>query len=367
MSNNLADLLPHSVDWAREKSPELIDLLQRSIEQDNSKQDFTVWPGAIPVNSGDITTYASLDFGERTKPSMRIGDDIDSSLYEIDPYAHTQLMARIGTHMFGKSLGADLQWEINTANNRNVRIGNEIFLNVLMREEADDGLKLLIRTYLNRVRAVLSMNYAPVNNTRILAVMADALAERDLGGFMDVKVKGSVTPDDLYMSAGLTTMEKDGLSVDMGVKVTNNETGRASVGVYGWLRENNYGAGIALTGESLKVRIVHRGDVNRVADAVNVALNNAVSLSTDGLTRLPLAKRIDHGLGFLRIIEKLVEKEKWRSDLVSSIARLGADAGGNTEYGVIMGVARAAMNEDNEQRALDMQVVAGTRLLEVAV
>lgn len=367
MSNNLNDLLPYSVDWAREKSPELIALLEQSIEQDNSKQDFTLWPGAVPLNSGDISIYGSVDFTERAVPSMRIGDDIDSSLYVIDQYAHTQLMARVGTHMFGKSLGADLQWDINTAKNNNVRMANQSFLNTLMREEAEDGLKLLVRTYLNRVRAVLSMNYAPVNNTRILAVMADALAERDLGGFMDVRVKGSVTPDDLYMTSGLTTMDKDGMSVDVGVKVTNNETGRASVGVYGWLRENRYGSGIALTGESLKVRIVHRGDVNRVAEAVNVALNNAVSLATEGLTRLPLAQRIDHGLGFLRIIEKVVEKEKWRSDLVSSIARLGADAGGNTEYGVIMGIARAAMNEDSEQRALDMQVVAGTRLLEVAV
>jgi hypothetical protein len=290
---------------------------------------------------------------------------IGESLAQVQPYGvtdhgWTQFCGKLGEALTGKGTSLHRNTFQTGASHKNpaIRASFTETLNTLMAEAS--GSVWLIRTYEDLARAFMSPSYAEVDNSDLLRVLAESLMLQGQKGLnlSDIQFTkhSMVTPDDLHTQVVLKGLDpRDELNPDqdrwqgfggapggmpygVGVRVTNNETGRRGITVAGIVKRTSCDNSIRV-GESTTIR--HRGSAAALLYQVTVAMHSALKVGMEGLDRLMKVRMVEIPNVFAEI-DHLAEKYEWSTDTTNQV-RKGTE-GQNNLYGLVNGISSVPAN-----------------------
>lgn len=276
-------------------------------------------------------------------------------------HAMSQLAARLGQVAFPKTtkslpLDALMAWgkmfPAETA--------------ALLNKHLDKREDLLLRTYGDQARAILSTQYVDFPNTRLLQMVNDALplTEKSLGATSNVQMGKAfcvVTPDYLHARITLANVMTDEGEYKLGVYIGNDEVGNGRLRVLpGFQRSScqnsmvfDYDTGLSL---------VHRGIQSLNAQIVGAAILNSFKIGMENLDVLLKAREIEvpH---MEDEIAKLAKQYGWSIGVKDAVI-LGTE-GKETLFGLVNGITYAAHKKhDNDTLRFDMELLASKVLME---
>lgn len=350
------------------------DLLEKSMEFDALKTDY---------NEGYARPWRFEFTPEmRFMPMDRL-TGVAVAPATMGEHAFSQVVGLLGNTAYGyrsnRQLPFDYLWTL--ANQADYAPALSALMNVHLAKRSGD---LFVRTYGEgdqAVRAVLSSQYAPVSNTKMLAAFRDAYDAFMIENGTDTPPTGSVIrswvgPNDFTLKSvfyGITPKKtanpRDFDTPDgrppygIGVMMSNSEIGRGSVKVAALIQRGSCENTTIVDAGEHSLDIVHRGSAQAIYDRVRRALVHALSISADSLETF-LRMDEEPMPSFQSVITKLSMREGWNVDVTDAV-RQGAEAR-ETVGALINGITFAAHTRLAGQEAVDMERFAGRILREPA-
>lgn len=229
---------------------------------------------------------------------------------------------------------------------------------------------LYVRSYENRVRAVLTSQYAEVSNTELMIQTAKALEvfAQQTGITIDtvnfpVPHRSTMDEDELYLYVAVrSNLSPDGEGYSTGFAVRNSEVGRSALRIMPFVQrtscENSF---VFDSGQAYYA--VHRGTGRHLLGEFIVAAGNALKLSYVNLNSLLDAREIEIP-AMEEEIAKLAKEYKWSTEIVGAIG-LGTE-GSDTLFGLAGGITYAAhtIYPDDPEKRFELELLGGKLITE---
>jgi len=343
------------------------DLLNASLEFDQYKTDY---------NEGYVRPWR-FEFTDtmRLMPLDRL-TGIAVAPSTVGEHAFGQMVGLLGNTAYGyrsnRQLPFDYLWTLATQADYQPAVAN--LMNVHLGKRAGD---LFVRMYgkdEQAVRAVLSSQYAPVSNTKMLTAFRDAHDQFMMENGADTPpehavIRSWVGPNDFMLKTvfyGITPKKtanpRDFDTTDgrppfgIGVQMSNSEIGRGSVKVSALIQRGSCQNSIVIDAGEHSLDIVHRGSAQAILDRVRRALVHALSISADSLETF-LRMDEEPMPAFQSVITKLSMREGWNVQVTDAV-RQGAEAR-ETIGALINGITFAAHTQYAGQETVDLERFAG--------
>lgn len=226
-----------------------------------------------------------------------------------------------------------------------------------------DG-KLLVRGYGEGVRAVLSDQYATLDNGELLDMASEVLE----GVPYEIVESGKyystndgVQRDEMTIRVVVKNVlppeERGGYG--LGVVIRNGETGGSASEIRPLLMRTSCMNSLVLrtgeSGEQLGLRLTHRGSKQAKAILLASAIAEALPMAEEGLERYLLTKRVAIDLG--AVIARLGENQDWSEEMRLTVG-VGSEGQENV-YGLVNGITYAANQlELDASHRFDLEALA---------
>jgi hypothetical protein len=328
----------------------IADLVRLSEAQDADKLDFT--------------GKASVDFTFDEQARMitpRALFQAEAQHCDLTEWALRQTLARLGLAVFGSGTGKGLPADYFLAIPPDLRA---FLLNRHMTDLRGKNGKgeWFVRTYKNRVRAVLSNTYAALQNTELLQLFHDVIAQQRT---TDLKLSQStVSPDTLHVRTVWRYVDTDGRGGGsaapapwgLGVYIGNGEIGNSKTRVLPLIKRTSCDNSIIIEHDK-GVEFTHRGSHAAKMVLLKSAVAEVFPVAAEMLDRM-IEAEAETVPDFADVLEGLSRKYGW-SDQLKTTVTLGTE-GAQTRAGLVNGVTYAAQhsNLDADQQA-DLEMLGG--------
>jgi hypothetical protein len=309
------------------------------------------------LKSDTVARTSELHFGD--EGHLVVPASYGNSLYGMEERALNQLGDRLGRHFWKTSkrtIPADFYRQLHQAWPQHFAS----LTNDLLQEM--DG-KLLVRSYGDNVRAILSDQYATLDNSELLD-----MADQVLGGVpYEIVQSGKyadrndgVQRDELTVRVIVKNVKPtDEGGYGLGIAIRNGETGGSASEIRPLVMRtscmNSLVFKVGEAGERLGLRLTHRGSKQAKAILLASAIAEALPMAEEGLERFLETKRIEIDLG--AVIAKLGEEQGW-SEAMSLTVGVGSE-GHNSVFGLVNGITFAAHQLDMDTSArFDLESLA---------
>lgn len=225
--------------------------------------------------------------------------------------------------------------------------------------------KLLIRGYGEDVRAVLSEQYAKLDNAEMLDMAQQVLT----GVPFEIVQSGQyysrndgVQRDEMTIRVVVKTVrpkDEDGGGYGLGVVIRNGETGGAASEVRPLIMRTSCLNSLIMSrgedGEKLGLRLTHKGTKESKLVLFAAALQEALPMASEGLKKFLETKRVEIDLN--AVIARMGEDEDWSEEMKIAVA-IGSEGQENV-YGLINGLTFAANQVDlDASHRFDLEALA---------
>lgn len=313
-------------------------LLDRCAEFDAFKSDTVV----------DTAKFRFGDGGEAVVPST-----FGATLLRMEDNALNQLGDRLGKHFWEASkrtIPADFYRQLYGSFPQHFAgLTNDLL------DKMD--AKLLVRAYDDKVRAILSDQYATLDNNELLDMASQVLKDVpfeivESGRYY--RDNDGVQRDEMTVRVVVKNVlpPGEGGGYGLGIMIRNGETGGYASQIRPLVMRTSCMNSLVFrtgeNGEQLGLRLHHRGSKQSKAILMAAAVAEALPMAQDGLERFLETKRMEIDLG--AVIAKLGEDQGWSDEMKIGVA--AGSEGNSTIFGLINGITFAAH---------EMEVDAGTR------
>jgi len=223
---------------------------------------------------------------------------------------------------------------------------------------------LYIRTYEDKVRAVLTSQYTEVSNTQLMQQTVKTLTK--FGEEWGTPIDGVNFPlpyrayqdeDELYLYVRIRSANSDREGYGIGFMVRNSEVGRSALRIMPFVQRTSCENSFVFDQEGAYYAI-HRGTGRYLMGEFIVAAGNALKLTTMGLNSMLAAEKVEIP-DMDAEIAKLSKEFKWSTEVVAAVGR--GTEGKSTLFGLANGVtyaAHQAFPNDAEKR-LELELLGG--------
>lgn len=288
--------------------------------------------------------------------------------FDVTDHALGQLCGRLGPATFGKGSAKMLPFDAMRAWIDNPTFAQQA--SALLNANIGESKKpYLVRTYDKDVRAVLSDRYAVIDNTEILTKLHEAVGLLQKQAGRDVVpeiIRGSVTPDDLYMRLRFkgTDVLPPGESgpYGIGIFLQNGETGLHRLKALPCLWRGACDNTLVIdSANEAAIDVRHYGNQGVLADRVAEAIGHGLKLGREYLNQLILSRQVEIP-DIFGVISKMAESEGWSTQFTDTV-RTGTEGERNL-YGMINGLTWAAKEAlaDKPVEMAEMEIRAGRML-----
>lgn len=347
---------------------ELDKLLAASQKFDKKKRDYTGDPTALSVsNAGKFAIAEQLPaFG---KPVFE-----KHTGFNLESHALRQLLSRVSLPYFGKGNSATMDgadWEMMLQKYPKYFAA---IINDLIPQIESKGLT--VRTHDKAIRAVLTDRYGIVDNTQLLKAIHNILTEvapdlkdlrvvtstvdRDRLDLRIVFAEGQqANPNDPTPQG--VTRRGDGNSLSpygYGVSLTNEETGRGGLSLWGLIWRGPCTNAIRLkTPESINLR--HIGETAVLLGRVKQSFMDVLPVAAGALNRVYEVSNKSLG-NIADVVAGLGKTYGWGEDTTRQIL-IGTE-GQETVMGLVNGVSFAAIKQESAEDRAELEIQAGAIL-----
>lgn len=342
----------------------LDQLIASSAKFDKKKVDLEGAPASLWVNTG-----GRWGFNQEVDFMGQKGVDVTRNLH-METNGLRQLLSRLSVPFFGKGSGTTMDaadWEMLM---KKYPKQFAAIINDLTPQVESKGL--IVRTHDKNIRAVLTDRYGIVDNTEVLQAIYAILTEvaPDL---KDLRVVTSTVDRDrldlrIVFAEGNRpnpndptpqgeTRRGDG-NYGYGVSLTNEETGRGGLSLWGLVWRGPCTNGIRVkTPEAINLR--HIGKSNIILGRVKQSFMDVLPVAAEALDRVYAVSNKSLG-SITDVVAGLAKQHGWSEDTTKQI--LVGTEGQETVMGLVNGVSYAATKQETAEARADMEVQAGAIL-----
>lgn len=332
-------------------SPTIESLLEQAHDYAAHKHDTT-------VHSRDF--YFGVD-GRLAIPNPLFGAVTTLGMENL---AISQLGARLGPSFWdtpNRTLPSDFYRQLyRTMPDTFAKLTNDLL-------DQHDG-KMLLRGYGDNVRAVLTDRYACLDNVEMLEMTKEVIDHADrpveiVQSGRYYSMNDGCQRDEMAIRIIVRNVEPAGEDTPygLGVLIRNGETGGSASEVRPLIMRHSCHNSIVFKtdeeGESLGLRLPHRGQKETKSILLAAAIQEALPIASAGLNRFLQTKMKEIDLG--AAIDKLGDEYGWGQEMQMAVA-VGSE-GHSSLYGLINGITYSAHELEIDQSArLDLESMAAT-------
>ena len=220
---------------------------------------------------------------------------------------------------------------------------------------ADEDKRVLLRSYDQTCRAVLSGQYSPVSNTMLLEKMEDVTKD-----VVFAKVSHYLDADTFHGKFTIGEKPTDGNSFGVGYYIGNGEIGNRSVRVAPYVQRNSCQNSIVFLDWGIEIRH-YRVSTAYIWGAIKETIGQAIGKSVEAVNKF-----VEAEMTAIPNISKVIEDMAERYGLSLPVQKdiLRGTEGKETLAAVVNGLSFAARDMENVEARIDMEALAGAILID---